>query len=31
VRLGEALWRWTNVAVDRHTTLILDDAHAVDR
>jgi hypothetical protein len=31
VRLGDALWRWTNVAVDRHATLILDDAHAVDR
>jgi hypothetical protein len=31
VRLGGSLWRWASVAVDRHATLILDDAHAVDR
>jgi hypothetical protein len=29
VRLGDTRWRWTNVAVDHHHTLILDDAHAV--
>jgi hypothetical protein len=31
VRLGAARWRWSEVTVDRHTTLTLDDAHAVER
>ncbi len=31
VRLGQGRWRWTGVAVDRHTTLMLDAAHAVGR
>jgi hypothetical protein len=30
VRLGGKRWRWTGVAVDRHTTLVLDDEHAVE-
>jgi hypothetical protein len=30
VRLRGRRWRWTGVAVDRHITLVLDDAHAVE-
>jgi len=30
VRLGPRLWRFAEVAVDRHTRLVLDDDHAVE-
>jgi hypothetical protein len=31
VRLGGRRWRFTGVAVDGHTTLVLDDEHVVER